>query len=241
MSKITIQAGWQDAPHLSPEAQEALLATIPPYQREARQKGIPTLGSGAIYPVGEDGILIPPFEIPAHYPRAYGLDVGWNRTAAVWGARDLETDTLYLYAEHYGGRMEPGDHAKHIRAKGEWIPGVIDPAARGRGQRDGQQLLQNYLDLGLDLEVANNSVEAGIDLVWMRLVSGRLKVFSHLHNWLNEFRKYRRDESGRVVKADDHLCDATRYLIVSGLERAKTQARKQTYQPFQRGGRIFAG
>jgi hypothetical protein len=48
----------------------------------------------------------------------------------------------------------------------------------------------------------------------------RLKVFSSLRNWLNEFRLYRRDEKGKVVKDNDHLMDATRYLVVSGLSRA---------------------
>ena len=39
-----------------------------------------------------------------------------------------------------------------------------------------------------------------------------------LTNWFREFRKYHRDDkgSGKIVKRDDHLMDATRYLIVSG-------------------------
>ena len=37
-------------------------------------------------------------------------------------------------------------------------------------------------------------------------------------NWFREFRKYHRDDkgSGKIVKRDDHLMDATRYLTVSG-------------------------
>ena len=239
MSKWTTQAGWDDAPHIDEAAKKSLLASIPPYQREARCKGIPTLGSGAIYPIGEDTFVIPPVELAPHWRRGYGLDVGWNRTACVWGALDRDTDTLYLYSEHYGGRMDAAENARHIRAKGEWIPGVIDPAARGRGQTDGAQLLTNYLDQGLDIEAADNSVEVGIDLVWMRLVSGRLKVFAHLTNWLNEFRKYRRDEDGDIVKASDHLMDATRYLVASGLERMRVQLRRP-YTP-SRSSDVFAG
>jgi hypothetical protein len=240
VSKFCVQAGWDHSPHLSEQAKNDLLAEIPPYQREARSKGTPTLGSGAIYPIAESDILIKPFELAEHWPRSYGLDVGWKRTAAVWSARDRDTDTVYLYAEHYGSGMDAAENARHIRAKGDWIPGVIDPASRGRSQVDGEQLIQNYRDQGLDIEAADNSVEAGIDIVWMRMVSGRLKVFHHLHNWLNEFRKYRRDDKGRIVKADDHLMDATRYNLVSGLDRAKTYIRKQ-YQPFRSSGRTFAG
>ena len=134
-------ATWDDVPHLSADAKEALLAGIPPYQRDARTKGIPQLGSGAIYPVPEADVLVAPFEIPAYWPRSYGLDVGWNRTAAVWRAKDPETGVRYLYSEHYRGQAEPVIHATSIKSRGEWIPGVIDPAARGRSQVDGRKLI----------------------------------------------------------------------------------------------------
>ena len=32
-----------------------------------------------------------------------------------------------------------------------------------------------------------------------------------------EYRLYRRDDKGNVVKERDHLMDATRYLVVSGI------------------------
>ena len=214
--------GWNDIPHLSEQQKEMMLAALPPFQRDARSKGTPQLGSGSIYPVPESDFVVDPFEIPAHWPRAYGMDVGWNRTAALWGAIDRDTDTVYLYAEHYRGQAEPSIHADAIKAKGLWIPGVIDPASRGRQQRDGFQLLQDYIDLGLDVEVAFNGVESGIYEVWQRLSTGRLKAFKSLSNFLYEFRLYRRDENGRIVKANDHLMDTTRYLIMSGLDRAKT-------------------
>jgi phage terminase large subunit-like protein len=217
------QATWDDAPHLTDEMKRELYSALPPHQRDARSKGIPALGAGAIYPVPESEITCAPFAIPDYWPRAYGLDVGWNRTAAIWGAKDPDTGTIYLYAEYYRGEAEPSVHASGIRAPGDWIMGVIDPAARGRGQIDGRQLLQDYLDLGLDLDVARNTVEAGIYQVWELLSSGRLKVFSTCLNWINEYRVYRRDEKGRVVKERDHLMDATRYLIMSGMERAKAK------------------
>jgi hypothetical protein len=218
MSKFVIQAGWDDVPHLSPEAKKELLDSIPPYQRDARSKGIPQLGSGAIYPVGESEITVAPFDIPHYWPRGYGMDVGWNRTAAVWGAHDRETDTVYLYSEHYRGQAEPSIHAEAIRSRGKWMHGVIDPASRGRAQRDGEQLYANYRDLGLNLNFALNGVEAGLFEVWQRLSTGRLKVFKTLENWLAEYRLYRRDDKGQIVKVNDHLMDATRYFIVSGVQ-----------------------
>lgn len=227
-SKCVISATWDDVPHLTEETKQKLLASIPPFQRDARSKGIPQLGAGAIYPVPESDFLVDDFQIPDHWPRAYGLDVGWNRTAAAWAAWDRETDVIYLYSEHYRGQAEPSIHAEAIRARGDWIPGVLDPAARGRSQIDGEKLMDQYIDLGLDIEAAQNSVESGIYEVWSRLSTGRLKVCRSLSHWLSEFRLYRRDEKGKIVKKDDHLMDATRYLIVSGMDRAKVKPPKRT-------------
>lgn len=109
-----------------------------------------------------------------------------------------------------------------INARGKWIPGVIDPAARGRSQKDGEQLMIAYTDLGLDIIPADNSRETGLYVVHQRLATGRLKVFRSLKTWFAEYRIYRRDEKGNVVKKKDHAMDATRYLIVSGLDVART-------------------
>jgi hypothetical protein len=167
--------------------------------------------------------LVDPFAIPNHWRRAYALDVGWNRTAGIWGAYDGDQDIVYLYSEHYRGQAEPSVHAAGIKARGDWIPGVIDPAARGRSQKDGERLFQIYVGLGLQLHLANNAVDAGIQEVWERLSTGRLKVFSTLRYWRAEHRLYRRDEKGAIVKKDDHLMDASRYLIMSGIRRAITK------------------
>lgn len=235
-SKFVVMATWDDVPHLDDAVKKELWDSIPPFQRDARSKGVPQLGAGAIYPVPESDIVVPDFSIPDHWPRSYALDVGWNRTAAIWGAKDPETKIVYLYSEHYRGQAEPVIHAHSIKSRGDWIPGVIDPAARGRGQKDGAQLLEQYQDLGLDLTPAVNAVESGLYDVWMRMSGGKLKVFSSLSNWRSEFRLYRRDEKGAIVKKDDHLMDATRYLIVSGLDIAKVKPDEDNcYIPINHG------
>jgi hypothetical protein len=193
-----------------------LLESTQPHLRDARSKGTPSLGAGAIYPVPLSEILCDPFQIPPYWPRCYMLDVGWNRTAALWGALDRTTDCWYAYTEHYRGQAEPSTHATAIRARGEWIPGGIDPAARGRSQADGKRLMVTYTHLGLKLTPAINAVDAGIYDVWMRLTTGRLKIFRTLQNWQAEYRLYRRDEKGAIVEQHDHLMDTTRYLVMSG-------------------------
>lgn len=219
-SKYMVRAGWDDVPHLDAQTKKELHDSTPPYLRDARSKGIPSVGAGAIYPMEMSEIFVRPIEIPAFWRRCFGLDVGWNRTAALWGATDPATQTTYLYSEYYVGQKSVTEHAAAIKARGAWIPGVIDPAARGRDQRSGEQLIFDYRENGLRLQPADNSVESGLYTVWDLFQTGRLKVFRTLTNFYEEIVLYRRDEKGHVVKEKDHLMDAMRYLVVSGLKIA---------------------
>ena len=152
---------------------------------------------------------------------AVALDVGWKRTAALWMAWDREADVVYFYSLYKQGYGEPATHVQAIQARGNWIPGVVDPHARDRSQKDGKRLIDSYNDLGLLLSYADNALQAGIHEVWERLISGRLKIFKSLIPFFNEFRVYRRGEDGKVAKGqDDHLMDCMRYLIMSGLQIA---------------------
>jgi phage terminase large subunit-like protein len=214
---VTIIA-WDEVPHLSEQARQQMISSIPEYQRNARTRGIPALGAGIIYPVSEEEVKEDVFEIPPHWPRGYGLDVGWNWTAAIWGAYDPDTATWHLYHEHYGSHAEPSVHATGIKAAGAWIPGRIDPAANGRSQADGKQLMELYTSLGLELDFAPNGVEAGIFEVWTLITGQRIRVRKTLRNFFSEYRMYRRDSKGRVVKKNDHLMDAMRYMIAAGIE-----------------------
>jgi hypothetical protein len=67
------------------------------------------------------------------------------------------------------------------------------------------------------LQPAVNAVEAGLFAVEQMMYGGKLKAFKSLPNWYSELRSYRRDTNGKVVKERDHLMDAMRYLIMSGL------------------------
>lgn len=221
--KATVFCTWEDAPHLSAEAKKAILAGIPPWQRDSRTKGIPSLGSGLIYPIPESDFVIKPIPIERHWPRCFALDVGWKINAALFGALDRDTGTLYIYDEIYRSKQEPAIIAAAIKSRGEWIPGVIDPASRGRSQKDGTALLQIYRELGLDIRPAVNTVEAGLTKVWELLSQGQIKIFQTCQNTIAEYRIYRRDKNGNVVKQNDHAMDSLRYMVMSGLDRAIIQ------------------
>lgn len=217
--RYTVMAGWDDVPHLSDETKRGLYATCEPHLREARSKGIPSMGAGAVYPIDPDEISYEPFPIPPHWKRLYAMDVGWRRTAAIWIAQDPDTGIKYCYAEHYRGRALPVVHAEAIKARGAWIPGVIDPASRTSSQADGKKLLITYQNTGLKLTPAVNAVEAGIYTVWTDMVTGQLLFSTGLTNFWAELRMYRRvlekgedkEDKGKIVKKNDHLMDCVRY------------------------------
>lgn len=217
MSKAVITAGWDHAPHISPEERARLLATCEPHLRDARSKGIPTIGAGAIYPIPVEDLLVDDFVMPRHFPRGYGMDTGWKATAAVWGAwdRDPGKDILYLYREYKRGMAEPAVHTTAIQLPGKELYGAIDTASRGRTPKDGARLFEDYVSLGLNLVNANKAVEAGLLEVWIRMTTGRLKICRSLTKTIAELRLYRRKENGEIVKENDHLMDAMRYLVMT--------------------------
>jgi hypothetical protein len=219
VSKWYTQISWDEVPHLSEKDKADQLARTLPYQREARSRGIPSVGSGLIYPIEESAIVVQDFPIEDYYRRAWALDIGWNCTACVWGAQNPDTGVTYLYACYKRGQAEPETHAKAIKGFGSWIPGVGDAADTNK--LDGRQMITIYRDEhGLDLVLPNKAVHAGIYKVWIALNDGKLKIFRSLLPVLEEMRFYARNEKGEIVKKDDHLMDAMRYLVMSGMDRA---------------------
>lgn len=216
-SKFAIQIAWDDfPPHLDEKQKELLMASIAPHLRGARTKGIPTQGVGAIYPHNEEDILIKPFEIPQYWPKAYGLDVGWKKTAAIWITMNPDTNQYFLYSEHYEGGGLPVIHASAIKARGDWILGVIDTGSKQVSPTDGKCLWDQYINEGLNIIECTKAKEASILKINQMLASGQLKVFNTLQNWLSEFRTYSRDEDGKISdRLDDHLMDAMNYLVLA--------------------------
>lgn len=208
-SRFVCTATWEDAPHLTEKEKKEILDNTLSHLREARSKGVPHLGSGQIYPISEEDLKVDDFQIPVWFPQFYGLDYGWNWTAATWFAYDKDNDVLYITGCYKRGRAEPESHIKAIQARGDWIPGVADPAG-GTSQKDGKRILREYQESLFSLFPADNSVEAGLLRTWKRMTTGRLLVFKSCGKWFDEFRLYRRNEKENIVKLDDHLMDATR-------------------------------
>ena len=155
--------------------------------------------------------------------------------SALFAAHDRDNDVLYLYAEYAVSERTPQRHANELLKFGvNWMPGVYDPAGRNSQQADGKTLVGLYREAGLrNLSPANNSKEEGILKVLQRMQTGQLKIFNTLVKTRSELRKYARDEDGIPNKKDDHLMDAMRYIIMSGLGIARPEVERPFPRPPQ--------
>lgn len=218
----------EDAEHIPAAKRARIIASFPAHEREARAKGIPTLGSGRIFPVEESAIAEPAFLLPDHWPRLCGLDFGWDHpTAAVWGAWDRDTDTLHLYDAYRVKEQPVVVHAAAIKGRGAWIPVAWPHDGLQHDKGAGVQLAEQYREQGVAMlnemaqfpddeehtSTSRVSVEAGISEMLDRMLTGRLKVAAHLNEWFEEFRLYHRKD-GKIVKEYDDLLSATRYLMM---------------------------
>jgi hypothetical protein len=74
---------------------------------------------------------------------------------------------------------------------------------------------------------AINAVEAGIYAREQLIYSGKLKAFTSFGSWYLEFRLYRRDQQGKIVKEGDHLMDPMRYLVMADANGLQKSARPE--------------
>jgi phage terminase large subunit-like protein len=225
----------EDAEHYTPEQRAAIIASYPAHEREARTKGIPTMGSGRIFPLAEEAITVSPFQIPPHWAQICGIDFGTGHpSAAVRLAWDRDDDIIYVLACHRAKGQTPILFVPSVKPWGTWLPWSWphDGLQHDKGG-GGEQLAAQYRDQGLNMlprqathppgkdangaekeeGTGGNSVEAGLMDMLDRMQTGRLKVFSNLADWFEEFRMYHRKD-GKVVKIDDDLMAATRYALM---------------------------
>lgn len=214
--KYVVVDTWKGQPHLSEAWKQAMIEQIKltdPNSLKARTEGIAAMGSGMIYPVSEDLIVIKPFQIPEYWPRAFGLDFGWHATAAVWIAQDPVTKCKYVYSEYKHGDVADYVHIQNIRSKGNWIPGIADPSGGGR-MDSGVMRIDSWRSQGLTLSPGVNALIPGIASILNQFESGLLKIFDTCTGLINERRAYRydlNDPNKPAPKQDDHLLDALRY------------------------------
>ncbi len=155
-----VNATWDDASekiksmkgqkgHLSEAVMEQILSAYSPHEREMRRYGRPSIGSGLIFPVDEEKIIIDPIEIKDHWPRIAAIDFGWDHpTAVVWCAVDRDEDVFYVYDCHRESKASPAIHAQTIRSRPHFIPIAYPHDGNRRDSMGNPGLADQYRNLG---------------------------------------------------------------------------------------------
>jgi len=226
-----------DAEHYSPEQRAAIIASYPAHERDARVKGIPSLGSGRVFPLARETVQVQSFPIPDHWPQLCGIDFGWDHpSAAVRMAWDRDADTIYVMASHRAREQTPAMFAAAVKPWGDWLPWAWPHDGLQHDKGSGEQLKAQYAAQGLKMlplratfADGTNGLEAGVADMLDRMQTGRFKVFAHLSDWFEEFGLYHRRD-GLIVKENDDLMSATRYALMM-LRHAVVRGGKRTQQP----------
>ncbi len=167
--------------------------------------------------------VIPPFKIPASWPRYVGQDYGPVHTAVIWFAKcpskykDWPAGTMFAYREYLEGNKSIEQHTKDLKklSKGEPIQRKI-----ASGLASERQWRREFMQRGWNLQECRiTDVEVGIDKVWSMHQQNKLVYFNTLRHTLSQKEEYRRklDESQQPTEAIDnkqqfHFMDAERYI-----------------------------
>jgi hypothetical protein len=207
---------------------EQILSAYSPHEREMRRYGRPSIGSGLVFPIPEDQLMIDPIPIEDHWPRIAAIDFGWDHpTALVWCAVDNETETFYVYDCYRASKATPAVHAQNIKMRPHFIPIAYPHDGNRRDSMGNPGLADQYRNAGcnfllehftnppaLGVNKGSNSIEEGLMPMVQKMEEGKFKVFRTLNDWFEEYRMYHRKD-GKVVPLRDDLLSATRYAFQS--------------------------
>ena len=231
--KFLVCMNIYEASHYTPEKLkkiESLYSNLSEAERKARMMGVPTMGTGLVYPIENKEIMFDGFsDIPRRWKRLAAIDFGRGEhpQAMVWGALDPVNDVLYIYDAVKTTHKTVAENASIIKRHGDWIPccwphdlnretGVADPK-----KTEGYKYKELYEQEGVNLTAefsknkdGSNKVEVGLIEVRQRMLDGRFKVSKYLSEWWKEKDIYRYGDDNKPIKEKDDLMDATRYLTI---------------------------
>ena len=106
-----------DALTIRADEKTKIIAQYPEHERATRTRGIPAMGSGRVFLVDEEKLLVEPMSsCPRHWVKLGGCDFGWDHPAAfveMWWDRDL--DIIYLVRTLRLRHKTPLQHVEAVR------------------------------------------------------------------------------------------------------------------------------
>jgi len=188
-----------------------ILDTLPEKQKARFKNGLWVKAEGVVYDKFDETMIVKDDELPEHFDRyAAGQDFGLNITFVkiAWLG-----DVVYVIGDYGAFNMTTQSFNEELTARGllenpdeMGMPVYCDPAGGERIQE---------ITGGVK---ANNSVDSGIDFINAKIERGQFFVSEKCTGVLSEIWDYCRDESGQIVKVNDHFLDSLRYAVFSDVQ-----------------------
>lgn len=222
-NRCTINMTIDDAGHMTPEKKAEIIAKYKPYEKEARTKGIPMLGSGRIFPYTDESITeatIPLHKIPPEWFKGWGVDFGIDHPfAASLCAIDRDTDCFHVLHTIRVSDQQALQHSVAIKNVAVRAP-VFWPHDGHKRESDAKAIAEKYKNFGLHMwpehathKSGGYGVEAGLLEMDGRMTTGRFKVGAHLTDFFDEFHLYHRKD-GVIVKLRDDIISSVRAAVM---------------------------
>lgn len=238
--KFYINVSWDDSPHIDEEQRKLLWDRTPDHLKETRAKGVPLMGTGAVYPVADSQIECDPFEIPRYYRRIVGVDFGIDHPgAACWLAYNPDTDVVYITNCYKEQNWTALQHSARIKAAGDWIPVAWPHDGMVRDKGGGDSMASQFDAHGVNMlgfsaryidDKGGRQAREPVTVdLYERMKTGRLKVFKTLGQWFEEKRLLHRKD-GKIVDSNDDIESAMRYAYMM-LRFAQSEAEAFKIKP----------
>lgn len=211
----------EDALHIQPEERAKIISGYKKHERDARVKGIPMLGSGAIFTEAEENISeLPIRDVPTWWAKIWGVDFGIGHPfAAVLILWDRDKDIVHIHHTVRMADAQPFQHAPPMKQVGADVP-VAWPQDGTQREKSGSVVSGLYKKEGLRM-LPNHatwpdgsiSTEAAVEEMLSREATGRLKVSTTCQDYFEERRFYHRKD-GQIVKLKDDIISATQKALM---------------------------
>lgn len=234
-------ASWDECPHIDEDDIKELLAGVPVWQHDMRRRGLPVLGSGAVFPFPDEAIMCEDIVPESTWPILAALDFSSVNDASVvvFCAHDPVSGVYYVYDMNYIDvitNKNPKFMAQVIlNSPTPRIPTVsphdggiksVNPESKARVMKDlGVNILgepfYNPFNLNLafhNITKKNREREPGLTEMRRLFETDKLKVCRSILPFFKEKAQMfyaQTSNGGMETKGKDDAIDAIRYGILS--------------------------
>lgn len=197
-------------------------------QVDALSRGFARLLGKTVFSTPEDFIVEDIRTVPQTWTRVAAISMDDKVVTCVWAGHERSADVLHIYDTHVAPRGNLAILADAVRQRGKWIPVLFNPRGDKRSEEDGLQIAERLADLDMPILTAEFDIDASVEIMAQRFDATRLRIASHLHHMLTEYRRFGRDDKGELAISGNLLIQGVGMIVVHGTEIAVSEARAES-------------